>query len=91
MVFIHESWFTIDDGYWAIDVLEMEWQNAPTIEHINGDNLSFADGHAEHWTWLERNTLDLNTYNENSIGAKDVDFSRVAAAYSTPPTGSGEY
>jgi len=57
MVFIHEASFTIDDGYFAIQVEIRQWQNAPTILHMNGDNLSFADGHCEHWTWLEQNTL----------------------------------
>jgi prepilin-type N-terminal cleavage/methylation domain-containing protein/prepilin-type processing-associated H-X9-DG protein len=91
LVFIHEADFTIDDGYWAIDVLEREWQNAPWVGHMNGDNLSFADGHAEHWTWLEQHTLSLNTVNETSIGPTDKDFTRVANAYSTPLTGGAEY
>jgi prepilin-type processing-associated H-X9-DG protein len=91
MVFIHEADFTIDDGYWAVDVETREWQNAPAILHINGDNLSFADGHVEHWTWLERNTLRLSTFNQNALSPKDRDFDRVAAAYSTPLTGGGAY
>jgi prepilin-type processing-associated H-X9-DG protein len=91
MVFIHEADFTIDDGYWAIDVLEREWQNSPAILHLNGNNLSFADGHVEHWTWLEPNTLKLNAYNQYALSPKDKDFDRVAAAYSTPLTGGGAY
>lgn len=31
----------------------------PDIRHGRGANLSFADGHAEHWTWREPNTLRL--------------------------------
>jgi prepilin-type processing-associated H-X9-DG protein len=91
MVFIHEADFTIDDGYWAVDVLEREWQNSPSIVHMNGDNLSFADGHVEHWTWLEQNTLRLHAYNQNALSPTDRDFDRVAAAYSTPLTGGGQY
>jgi prepilin-type N-terminal cleavage/methylation domain-containing protein len=83
MVFIHEADFSIDDGYFAIDVLEREWQNVPSIIHLKGDNLSFADGHSEHWTWLLQNTLRLNTYDEPAVSPKDADFDRVAAAYST--------
>jgi prepilin-type N-terminal cleavage/methylation domain-containing protein/prepilin-type processing-associated H-X9-DG protein len=91
LVFIHEADFTIDDCYWAVDVVQREWQNSPWLGHMNGDNLSFADGHAEHWTWLEPHTLALQNYNENSIGPQDKDFNRVAHAYSTPLSGAGEY
>jgi len=91
MVFIHEASFTIDDGYFAIDVTTRLWQNSPTILHMNGDNLSFADGHSEHWTWLEQNTLNLNAVNEPALSPKDRDFDRMAAAYSTPLTGGGQY
>jgi prepilin-type N-terminal cleavage/methylation domain-containing protein/prepilin-type processing-associated H-X9-DG protein len=91
MVFIHEADFSIDDGYWAIDVRLREWQNDPTIVHMNGDNLSFADGHVEHWTWLEQNTLKLHTYSQYALSPTDRDFDRVAAAYSTPLTGGGQY
>jgi prepilin-type N-terminal cleavage/methylation domain-containing protein len=91
MVFIHEASFTIDDGYFAIDVLTRLWQNCPTTLHMKGDNLSFADGHSEHWTWLEQNTLNLNAVNEPALSPKDRDFDRMAAAYSTPLTGGGQY
>jgi len=84
MVFVHEADFSIDDGYFAIQVITRIWQNAPATLHLNGDNLSFADGHAEHWTWLERNTLKLNSYNEHALSPMDLDFDRMAAAYSTP-------
>jgi prepilin-type N-terminal cleavage/methylation domain-containing protein len=91
MVFIHESDFTIDDGYYAIDVLEREWQNAPATLHLNGDNLSFADGHSEHWTWREQKTLNLTNYDESALSPTDVDFDRVAGAYSTALTGGGAF
>ena len=91
MVFIHEADLSIDDGYFAIDVVPREWQNVPAIIHLNGDNLSFADGHAEHWKWLEQHTLKLNTYNESALSPKDADFDRLAAAYSTPLTGGGQF
>jgi prepilin-type N-terminal cleavage/methylation domain-containing protein/prepilin-type processing-associated H-X9-DG protein len=91
MVFIHEADFTIADGYWQIDVRDQQWQNAPWVSHMNGDNLSFADGHVEHWTWLEQNTQSLSTYNQNSIGPNDKDFTRVAKAYSTPLSGGAQY
>ncbi len=91
LVFIHEAYFTIDDGYFAVQVEDHTWQNAPSILHMNGDNLSFADGHVEHWTWLEQNTLKLNTVNETAHFPTDRDFDRTAAAYSTPLTGTSQY
>ena len=91
MVFIHEVDFSIDDGYFAIDVVSREWQNVPANLHLNGDNLSFADGHAEHWTWLEQRTLNLNAQNEDALPGSDLDFDRIAAAYSTPLKGVGQF
>jgi prepilin-type N-terminal cleavage/methylation domain-containing protein len=91
MVFLHEADLSIDDGYFAIDVLNREWQNVPATLHLSGDNLSFADGHAEHWKWLEQHTLNLNTYNEIALSPRDPDFDRMAAAYSTPLTGGGQF
>ncbi|HEY3864027.1 MAG TPA: prepilin-type N-terminal cleavage/methylation domain-containing protein [Verrucomicrobiae bacterium] len=91
MVFIHESIMTIDDGYFAVDVETREWQNLPSTLHLKGDNLSFADGHTEHWTWYEQNTLRLMGVNGNALSPKDLDFDRVAGAYSTPLTGPGAF
>ncbi len=86
LVFIHESSYTIDDGYFAIDVLTRSWQNLPTILHLNGCNLSFADGHAEHWGWHEQNTLKATTAYTAALYPVDLDFDRIAAAYSTQLT-----
>ena len=93
MVFIHESDITIDDGYFAIDVVDREWQNFPATLHVKGDNLSFADGHAEHWTWLSRTTLGLLTQGQEYAVAPigDPDFPRVAGAFSTPLSGGAQY
>jgi prepilin-type N-terminal cleavage/methylation domain-containing protein len=93
MVFIHESDITIDDGYFAIDVVTREWQNFPVTLHVKGDNLSFADGHAEHWTWRSHITLGLLTQGQEYAVAPigDPDFSRLANAYSTPLSGAAQY
>jgi len=84
LAFIHESDYTIDDGYFAIDCSTRLWQNLPSTIHINGDNLSFADGHAEHWTWYLQNTLKATQFNTPALYPTDKDFDRVAAAYSVP-------
>jgi len=53
LVFVDESLNTVDDGFFAIqagaDVTK--WQNSPTARHARGATLSFADGHAERWSW----------------------------------------
>jgi len=35
------------------------WANFPATVHAGGMNLSFADGRAEHWRWIEANTHNL--------------------------------
>jgi prepilin-type N-terminal cleavage/methylation domain-containing protein/prepilin-type processing-associated H-X9-DG protein len=91
MVFDHEADFSIDDGYLAIQCITRVWQNMPSTIHLKGDNFSFADGHCEHWTWYLQYTLNITNYNESALGPTDKDFDRVAAAYSTPLSGPGEY
>jgi len=92
MVFIHESQYTIDDGYFAIDVIPRNWQNYPAWLHMKGDNLSFADGHCEHWTWVMPSTLTMTAPGGNvTARPDDRDFDRMAAAYSTPLSGAGQW
>jgi prepilin-type N-terminal cleavage/methylation domain-containing protein/prepilin-type processing-associated H-X9-DG protein len=56
LVFIDENPYTIDDGFFAIPTFRDIWQNAPAARHNNGGVLSFADGHAELWRWIEGTT-----------------------------------
>jgi prepilin-type N-terminal cleavage/methylation domain-containing protein len=88
-VFIDEAACSIDDGYYAVDVLIREWQNLVAAWHDNGDNLDFADGHAEHWQWYDSLTIKDAAY----VGPtppyfapappNSRDFPRVANAYSS--------
>ncbi len=56
MVFVEESYLTIDDGYFAVKAPgTMIWQNSPTVRHAQAGELSFADGHAEIWHWRAMN------------------------------------
>ena len=57
-VFVDESQATIDDGFFAVPAAPSSWtwQNAPATRHGNGGEVSFADGHAEFWGWLESTT-----------------------------------
>jgi len=63
MVFIDENDWTIDDGYFAIPVgtNPSVFQNSPSARHNNSGSLSFADGHAEIWKWLEPTTPNIKS------------------------------
>jgi prepilin-type N-terminal cleavage/methylation domain-containing protein/prepilin-type processing-associated H-X9-DG protein len=50
--FVDESVNTIDDGYFAMQDGNTEWQNSPTGRHNGGTPFGFADGHAEFWKWV---------------------------------------
>jgi prepilin-type N-terminal cleavage/methylation domain-containing protein/prepilin-type processing-associated H-X9-DG protein len=59
-VFIHEHPFSIEDAYfWVTQPGDWTWGNFPATLHQNGNNLSFADGHFEHWKW-QQNMLKLS-------------------------------
>lgn len=64
-VFTDESEYTIDDGFFAVraDPIDWTWQNAPATRHGKGGTLSFADGHAQFWKWLEPTTAGIRGYN----------------------------
>jgi prepilin-type N-terminal cleavage/methylation domain-containing protein/prepilin-type processing-associated H-X9-DG protein len=36
---------------------QWRWTHFPSARHQNGANLSFADGHVEHWRWKEAKSL----------------------------------
>jgi prepilin-type processing-associated H-X9-DG protein/prepilin-type N-terminal cleavage/methylation domain-containing protein len=53
-VFIDENENTLEDdqfGYPMINFDYGEWFDMPSNRHNQGANLSFADGHVEHWHW----------------------------------------
>ncbi len=55
-VFMDESEYTIDDGFFAVRVLTDIWQNYPSVRHGNSASMSFADGHGEIKKWVEPST-----------------------------------
>ncbi len=59
-VFMDESEFTIDDGYFAVLVNEDTWENYPAYRHGGSGTMSFADGHSELKRWLEPSTGKLS-------------------------------
>jgi prepilin-type processing-associated H-X9-DG protein len=50
LAFVDESIQSIDDGYFATQLLDA-WMNSPTVRHSRGCVFSLADGHAERWKW----------------------------------------
>ena len=59
MVFADESEYTIDDGYFAVQVNTDTWQNYPAYRHGGSASFSFADGHGEVKKWVEPSTATL--------------------------------
>ena len=49
--FIDEDDRTINDGTFFSPEVWEEWGDLPAVRHALGSNLSFADGHADHWRW----------------------------------------
>ena len=56
--FIDEDDRTINDGtFFSPEEMWEKWGDLPAIRHALGSNLSFADGHADHWRWRWPNKL----------------------------------
>jgi prepilin-type N-terminal cleavage/methylation domain-containing protein/prepilin-type processing-associated H-X9-DG protein len=53
LAFIDEHPDSIDDGVFAVNnrARGMEWKDLPADRHTRGCNLSFLDGHVDHWRW----------------------------------------
>jgi len=57
MVFVDESEYVIDDGYFIVDAFAKDqWQNYPSSRHNGGGDMSFADGHSEVHRWQGSDT-----------------------------------
>jgi prepilin-type N-terminal cleavage/methylation domain-containing protein/prepilin-type processing-associated H-X9-DG protein len=75
IVFLDESPATINDGYFSVPVTGTPWAtDLPAYWHNSGCNFSFADGHAEHWHWLDGRT---STSNPGSGAAPYPDLTRL--------------
>lgn len=61
MVFVDESEWVIDDGYFIVDAFSKDtWQNYPSSRHNGAGDMSFADGHAEIHRWVGPSTRKFN-------------------------------
>jgi prepilin-type N-terminal cleavage/methylation domain-containing protein/prepilin-type processing-associated H-X9-DG protein len=57
IVFIDERSDSIDDGYFAIDMVTAQLVNLPAGYHNGASGVTFADGHAEIHKWRDSRTL----------------------------------
>ena len=67
---------SIDDGYYAVEYLSKgpTWRNIPASRHGNGGQLSFADGHAARFRWLEPTTRNLKGNSRAGATAPSTKF-----------------
>ena len=57
---IQQSAFGANAGNWTLfGTSKWTWISFPATRHNNGTVLSFADGHAESWRWVEPNTTKI--------------------------------
>jgi len=90
-VFVDESLYTIDDGYFGVKVNEDLWANFPASRHGDSGSFSFADGHSEMKHWTVPSTRKLsdpwgNTPAPKVGGQKNPDLQWVSERYIDPLT-----
>jgi prepilin-type N-terminal cleavage/methylation domain-containing protein/prepilin-type processing-associated H-X9-DG protein len=82
MVFVDENASCIDDGFFAVRASVANtgfWQNTPASRHGNAGLVSFADGHAELWRWVEPTTAKLTGWDKTTRrGDRDLEKFRLA-------------
>ena len=82
IVFVDESIFTIDDGYFAVKAPgQTVWQNSPTVRHNRAAAFSFADGHSEMFRWVYLPPKDQAWDAPIKSGGRDtsIDFRKLQA------------
>lgn len=57
IVFLDQGRMTPDS--YAVHYLNELWWDPPPVQHGEGTNLSFADGHIEQWTWQGKKTIEI--------------------------------
>ncbi len=65
-VVYNENGFTENCNSGLTQTLYDTWMDVPGIFHLDGNNLSFADGHAEWWKWQDARTLQLTPASGNT-------------------------
>jgi prepilin-type N-terminal cleavage/methylation domain-containing protein/prepilin-type processing-associated H-X9-DG protein len=84
-VLLDETQSIIDDGVFLLYPEPADfWQNGPSHRHSQGANLSFADGHCEHWKWLYPD--DVQFHGQTAANPADLrDLKRLQAALPAMP------
>lgn len=78
--FLDENEHTIEDGLFLFfKEPSFIWQNCSTHRHNQGQNLAFADGHAEHWRWHSPKVFE-DYYQIANTPEKKTDIRRLQAA-----------
>jgi prepilin-type N-terminal cleavage/methylation domain-containing protein/prepilin-type processing-associated H-X9-DG protein len=77
IVFLDEAPPVINDGFFAVSATGPKWSDVPAVWHSRGCNLSFADGHVEHWRWMDKRTLTLSS---GATTANNPDLQRIQAS-----------
>jgi prepilin-type N-terminal cleavage/methylation domain-containing protein/prepilin-type processing-associated H-X9-DG protein len=76
-IFADESPGNINDGFFAVFATGNIWWDVPAVWHSSGCNFSFADGHAEHWRWMDPRTLNVIS---GATTPNNQDLQRLQAA-----------
>ena len=84
MVFIDEDEYTMTDSQFGMPTLGFPgdpatpgwWWDQPANRHSQGGNLSFADGHVEHWKW--RGNIDYVTWARPATDGEKPDWLRIS-------------
>ena len=63
IVFLDEGKTSVQS--WTIWYDRPSWWDLPPVRHGAGTNLSFADGHAEYWKWMDQRTLKVSRQEGN--------------------------
>jgi prepilin-type processing-associated H-X9-DG protein len=61
-----------------VDYVPDQWWDMPANRHSRGANLSFADGHVEHWKW--RVPMICDSFPEDVTPDVMPDYQRVQNA-----------
>jgi prepilin-type N-terminal cleavage/methylation domain-containing protein/prepilin-type processing-associated H-X9-DG protein len=75
-VLLDTSEKTINEGafyVWPVDAQERDfWDHQPSDRHGRGANLTFTDGHVEHWSWKWPKQAPENTAVSNEFDQQDL-------------------
>lgn len=78
-VIADEDASTIDDAWWLVTMDNSRpFADSPASRHTRGYNLSFADGHVEHWVFRDPNTGPPSLYTK--INQQNTDWVRLKNA-----------